>query len=179
MSESRPPPRNVHFDFVSPGPDHDRIRLYVQELFEFHLDHAASKGFLEFNGYLYANVPGDPAEICEWDPTQPPRKKYGTDVSRALMYFWETDTEGKPHPEKPGVTTYAYIDEGLLLIEFTRREIINNTDSYGPVQDDDDGDEMNICFFPTDHQRLHFKILQKIEKSDPLPEDFQPATAAS
>jgi hypothetical protein len=94
------------------------------------------------------------------------------------MFFCETATEGKPHPERPSVTTYAMIDEGLLLIEFTRREIINNTDSYGPVQDED-GSEMNICFFPTDHQRLHFKILQKLEKSDPLPPDFQPAAAAA
>ena len=46
---------------------------------------------------------------------------------------------------------------------FTKREIVKDTSSYGPVEDSD-GEEMNVCFFPTERQRIFFTVKKVVER---------------
>jgi hypothetical protein len=55
------------------------------------------------------------------------------------------------------VVEYLYAD-----VEVERREKGEPTDSYSTI-DDGDGEEMNICFFPTAIQRLYFRVLEIFE----------------
>jgi hypothetical protein len=55
------------------------------------------------------------------------------------------------------VVEYLYAD-----VEVYRREKGKATDSYSTIEDDD-GEEMNVCFFPTAIQRLYFRVLEIFE----------------
>jgi len=60
----------------------------------------------------------------------------------------------------------------IFQVEFVKREIIKKTDEFSLVDDEDFG-EMTVCFFPTDHQRVHFKVINEIKKGDPIPEEYK------
>jgi hypothetical protein len=64
------------------------------------------------------------------------------------------------------------VNISILEVEFVKRELIKKTDEYSLVDDEDFG-EMNVCFFPTDHQRVHFKVIREIKKDDPIPEEYK------
>ncbi len=60
----------------------------------------------------------------------------------------------------------------IFQVEFVKRDIIKKTDKLSLVDDEDFG-EMNVCFFPTDHQRVHFKVINEIKKGDPIPDEYK------
>lgn len=124
-----------HFDFLTSGSN-----PYVQELFELHLD--ASEGYIEFNGYYYAD-----------DSTFP---------RRYLMLYARYSDATTIKEEKGYRTIYANQLEHTLAIEIYRREIIETTDVLSTIEDDD-GESMDICFFPTNKQKLFFRILQRYD----------------
>ena len=82
-----------------------------------------------------------------------------------MMFTKVRDT--KPYKEEynkeKGCTSiyYKFHEESHYLIEVYKREIHQKTDKYSETQDDD-GEVMNICFFPTCEQTLYFKVLEKL-----------------
>jgi hypothetical protein len=108
---------------------------YVQEIIALTIDKDAMMGVLHFDGYYYV------------DDTELPRKA-------RLVY---TRPEAEPYEVEGGCMKYRYADIFDAEVEITKREKIENTNTYSPVEDD--GEEMNICFFPTDIQKIYFTIL--------------------
>ena len=49
-------------------------------------------------------------------------------------------------------------EEHFYIIEIYDRDIYESTNETSKI-DDDHGGFMNVCFFPTNRQRLHFRIL--------------------
>ena len=47
--------------------------------------------------------------------------------------------------------------------------MLPHTSMCGPVEDTD-GSTMNVCFFPTMHQTLYFRVLHKSEQFHEIPE---------
>jgi hypothetical protein len=124
-----------HFDFLTSGSN-----PYVQELIELHLD--ASEGHIHFNGYYYAD-----------DSTFPRR--------HLMLYAMYSDATTMKE-EKGYRTIYANQVEHTLAIEIYKREIIENTDVISNIEDDD-GESMDVCFFPTNRQTLFFRILRRYD----------------
>jgi hypothetical protein len=67
-----------------------------------------------------------------------------------------------------GMCTRYYFNElenRLFQIEIYKREKIENTDVISTI-DDEDGGEMDVCFFPTDIQIIYFKVLREFNNRD-------------
>jgi hypothetical protein len=106
------------------------------------------KGYIEFDGYIYYDI-GD-------------ENQYTRNLSRCFFYVMDhIDTE-KFCP--------------FYEVEFYRREIIKNTNAYSTIEEDD-GTEMNVCFFPTDRQRVYFKVLREIKLGEPVPDEYKPTSS--
>ena len=107
---------------------------YIHEIYDYQND--GVKGFIEFDGYYYVND-----SDTELDPLIP-HQRYQYSLPQEIQMLICRDC----------ILINAY------EIEIYKREKIYNTDTYSSV-DDLDGSEMNICFFPTDYQRIYFRVL--------------------
>jgi len=144
---------NFHFDIIAPKEKH--ITLYIGELFDYKVE--GQSGYIEFDGYLYYDL-GD-------------ETRYDRKLSRVLLMANETSKNGVQDPEDSSITRYECLSNHLYEVELTHREILKNTDKLSTVEEDD-GTEMDVCFFPTNHQRIHFKILREILKGEPIPAEY-------
>ena len=135
---------------------------YFEEVFDYKCD--GEKGELEFNGYYYVNDASDTD------------KQFGCSLPKEeLLYViekldipprkWNEERSfpfnGENHVLM-GECSEQVVNEHLYKILVERREKIENTSEYGPVEDDD-GETMNVCFFPTYHQKIYFRILEVVE----------------
>ena len=145
---------NIEFFIVHP--EDSVITLYIRKLYDYVNDD--TNGHIEFNGYIYYDI-GD-------------ETKYTRQLTKGLLCMTEYSSEGKEDPDKPGVTTYSFIQRHIWEVEFTKREIIDTTDLHSTIADEDN-QPMRVCFFPTDHQRVHFKILREIAENDPIPDEYK------
>jgi hypothetical protein len=139
----------------------DRAHPYIQEAFEFECD--GLNGFLEFNGYYYVDdgveeprfgrcLPKEETIIVTRRLNVPPR------IWRAYEPSFLKDANGANPLVEMEVTEYR-VDQACYKILVERREKIYNTDVLSTVEDAD-GEEMSVCFFPTDKQRIHFRVLE-------------------
>lgn len=53
---------------------------------------------------------------------------------------------------------YNLIKKQDYFIEIYKKEIICCTDRISKIEDEDSGEEMNVCLTPTDRQKLYFRI---------------------
>lgn len=120
--------------------------LYVQEVFDYQND--GSEGFIEFDGYFYADI-GDETE-------------YGVRADDQTLVVWMRG-EGYQKEGEPYTTYFKSLGQEIYEVTFTKREIVKNTNQYSVI-DDEDGDEMNVCFFPTNRQRIFFTVKKIIDK---------------
>lgn len=140
-------------------------RPYIQELIDYKYDDETKQGQIKFNGYYYVDdateLPkvtfmhmvlneDEPYKIEEVDESNTPfalrMKEYGVTCGMCTRYY------------------YNELDNRLYEIEFYKREKIENTDVISTI--DDDGGEMDVCFFPTDIQILYFRVLQEFSEID-------------
>lgn len=145
--------RNIEFFLVHPNDS--VITFYIRKLFDYVND--GENGHIEFNGYIYYDI-GD-------------ETKYNRQLTKGLLHMTEYSSEGKEDPTKPGVTSYSFIQRHIYEVEFIQREIISETDRYSTIADEEDK-PMRVCFFPTDHQRVYFKVLREIAENDPIPDEY-------
>lgn len=130
-------------------------RPFIKELFNYSIDTTLNEGTIEFDGYYYINDPSD--EKNDWD------SQNNDDLpTQLLMNVFICETE----------PTYKQVAHNCFHIEVYKRFIIQNTDVISK-EIDEDGEEMNICFFPTNRQRLHFKILKYVNSAEDIPESFR------
>lgn len=73
------------------------------------------------------------------------------------LYF----SKRQPEPYKVDGNTYHYHFDFHMeaTVEIMERETGRITDQISK-ETDSDGEEMNICFFPTKIQRLHFRVIK-------------------
>lgn len=149
----------TYIDFT---PKRNGRRIYIQELKNYSIDLSLNEGTIEFNGYYYVN---DEPPKDEWN-----RQYSETMPTILLMDVFVMDAESKPVPGEPNSSTREIISSDRFLIEVYKRDYIKNTNVISKIEDDD-GEEMNVCFFPTDHQRLYFRILKVVEGND-IPDEM-------
>ncbi len=114
----------------------DNCVPYVQEILEFTINKDDMTGVLQFNGHYY--VPDE-------------------ELPRAARLVY-TRREEEPYEVKEGWMKYRHAEIFDAEVEIIQREKIKNTNHYS--LEECDGEELNICFFPTDIQKIHFKILE-------------------
>lgn len=108
----------------------------ISELYNQSYD--GSSGVVEFDGYYYVNNP---------DVAETNYRKYGRTIPTKEVAMIRIFRHG------------VKIESKLHIIEIYRRDIIKCTDRISTV-DDDDGSEMKVCFFPSNHQRIYFRVLE-------------------
>ena len=140
-------------------------RVYIQDLKNYSIELTKNEGTIEFNGYYYVNDDNEPKD--EWTYH---RRYNETLPTILLMYIYVMEAEAKPVPDKPGSYTHEIISLDRYLIQVYKRDIIQNTDIISK-EIDEDGSEMNICFFPTNHQRLYFHILKVVNENE-IPDEM-------
>ncbi len=121
-------------------------------------------GMIEFDGYYYVNdgsedfesysvlLPIEEEIIVTHRLDTPPRVWRGQEPS-----FFK-DKNG----ERPLVDMeYAEhrLDRHFYKIRIERREKLYNTDVTSTIEGEH-GEEMRVCFFPTDRQRIYFRVLE-------------------
>lgn len=108
---------------------------WVGKLIDYEL--TATGGHITFDGYYYV------------DDKELPRT-HTIDFSKR---------EAKPYKVVDGTHHYNIEFVFSAEIEIHEREIFKITDVISTIEDED-GEEMNVCFFPTKIQRLHFSVLK-------------------
>lgn len=119
---------------------------YIRECINFVND--GLNGSITFDGYYYEDDSNLPQQM--------------------LMFYSKYEAEPYDQKDLSGVlhSYYNKLEELVCDIEITGRKIIENTDQYS--NEIDDGSEMRICFFPTNKQTLHFKILKTYNSIDEI-----------
>lgn len=111
-------------------------RPHIKELISLSIDPITLEGVVHFDGYYYV----DDAEL--------PKQQ--------MMSYRHYACEGE--------TRTACLEALDAEVEIYRREKVKDTSTFW-MEKDEDGSEMNICLFPTDLQKMYFKVL-KIIKDD-------------
>jgi len=127
--------------------------LYTEILYDYMND--GQTGFIEFNGYFYYSIGDESNDRYE-------------KVKNAVLCVCNIHDRENILPPRPDSERLC---DTFWEIEFTHREILKNTDSISQIEDQD-GSVMDVCFFPTNYQRIHFKILREIKKGEKIPEEY-------
>ncbi len=150
------PKREVEFERCGGPP-------YVSELYSYTCD--GSEGIIEFDGYYRLNDgEGDYYKSYKSLPSKElfctrlvsDTPKY---VTRALNPWQPLELDPSHSSQNIEYVSYDILETNLYLIEVYRRETIECTNQISTIEDED-GEEMNVCFFPTDHQRIYFRVLE-------------------
>ena len=142
---------------------------YTSEIYAFECD--GETGMLEFNGYYYVNDDNEtrfrdslPKEetisVQKHLPVEP--RIYSSEGPSAFK-----DSNGTNPIVSFEVTEYR-VDAYIYKILVERREKLYNTNEISTIEDDD-GSEMNVCFFPTDRQRIYFRVLETLRSEQNVP----------
>lgn len=155
------PKRDVMFTHCG-GPPH------IRELHSYTCD--GSEGIIEFDGYYRLN---DGTDDCYVSCKSLPAKEIISAqllsdtpriVSRPNRSSHVIELDSYTTFENMSYTSYDILEDNLYLIEVYRRETIECTNQISTIEDED-GEEMNVCFFPTDRQRLYFRVLEIISSN--------------
>ena len=126
------------------------------------------EGTLEFNGYYY--VENDPPPYPEdadtskkpWEKPQRYPEWLPKKVHMSMTY-----KEKEPYKTKYNAlekSTYAYYNElekHQYIIEIYKKESYESTDEISEIEDED-GDTMRVCFFPTNKLKIWFRVIEDL-----------------
>lgn len=135
---------------------------YIRELHSYTCD--GSGGIIEFDGYYRLNDGED--DFYEHCKSLPSKELICTrllsDTPRIVPRLYPSplvDICASEPSEVQTCLSYSILEQNTYLIEVYRRETIECTNQISRIEDED-GEEMNVCFFPTDRQRLYFRVLE-------------------
>lgn len=109
-----------------------------------YISHDISGGYLEYDGYFYE----DEEELP---------KMYMMDLNQY---------EDKPYKVENGTSYYKCIFRVFYKIEILKKESFEDTSVFSK-EVDEDGEEMNVCFFPTERQKLWFRVVEDLTSAPP------------
>ena len=149
MGQRKAPPTSPHmagrsFTFYSPHaptPYVQTIHAYVNNGIE---------GHLQFNGHYY---------VCD-DPSE----RYSHALPQKVVMHY-SHNENEPYDVSGNTSYYREIENRLYLIKIHTRQIITNTDVTSEIEDED-GEKMNVCFFPTNEQIIYFSVIKNLSVDD-------------
>ena len=118
--------------------DREKVRRspYVRKVLQYDI----SSGFIEYDGYFYIEESDLPLTY--------------------ILHLGER--EKSPYKIEDDRYYYNYVFEHLLQIEIYRRESFEDT-SVISDDIDEEGEPMRICFFPTNRERIWFRILKNMK----------------
>ena len=108
---------------------------HVRRLIDYEL--TVDGGHITFDGYYYIDDSEFPKTV--------------------EMYFSKQEPE--PYKVVNGGHYYRHEFDMVATVELMERETGRITDRISKELDED-GEEMNVCFFPTKIQRIHFRVLE-------------------
>jgi hypothetical protein len=126
------------------------------------------EGSIEFDGYYYVEA-GPPPYPEDSDPTiQPwdkPRRYSEWLPKKVFMSMTLRDKEPyRTERFNEGWTQhYTEHKKEFYMIEIYKKEIYESTDVISQI--DDDGELMDVCFFPTNKMKLWFRVLEDVSIS--------------
>jgi hypothetical protein len=121
---------------------------YIQEVFDYTINDQT--GVIHFDGYYYVE-----------NEEFPRRTFYVTQLVESEPYQSEVNEQGLV------VNSYKTLEEKFYEIEIFDRVKLKNTNEYDEVEEED-GHKMRICYFPTDEQKIYFKVIQEFQKVDDM-----------
>ena len=115
-------------------------------------------GYIHFDGYYYVENHGPPY-LGEEALGQ---RRYNAWLPQTLRMFSQLFEK---YPYKVDVVDnvtksyYKEIESIQYIIKIYRKDIHENTDVVSEI-DGGDGENMKICFFPTNRQTIYFRVLE-------------------
>ena len=142
----------VYFQSMTDEPRCPYIR--DQESKEFSINE--TEGSITFNGYYYVEDEPPPYKDNSYDhyPKWLPQQVFLNTTLKEIESEVKTDTTT--------YTNYDYLEEHTYIVEIYKRVKHKSTNEYRTLEEDD-GSEMEVCFFPTDLQTLYFRIIEKLK----------------
>ena len=121
------------------------------------------EGTVAFNGYFYVEN-GPPPYPEDSDPMINRPQRYSEWLPKKLiMYVTLRETEPYTHEfnEDTGFThtSYKELEKYCYMIEVYKKEVYESTDEISEI-DDEDGEPLHVCFFPTNKMKLWFRVLE-------------------
>lgn len=125
------------------------------------------EGTIEFNGYFYVENSGPPypedsdTTIKPWEKPE----RYSEWLPKKYMMSM-TYKEKEPYKvvkDEVKICSYLYYNElqkDYYAIEIYKKEVYESTNEISEVEDED-GEMMKICFFPTNKMKIWFRVLQE------------------
>lgn len=142
-------PTETYINFYANG--HERRTPYIQELIRYEND--GVEGFIEFNGYYYV-----------YDGTEDEYTKqtfrYADDCLPQRMLMDVIVQEKEPYHRYRNTSWFRPVSHDQYEVEFYKRTKIKCTDQISEIEDEE-GEPMKVCFFPTDEQQLYFRVIKK------------------
>lgn len=127
--------------------DIDEPRLYIDRDYPTVYNSDGHEGTFTFNGYYRVENHPPPYPEDEHLEIYNRPYRYSHYLPSNICLYLKSNT------------TY---EEHYYSVEIYKKVIHENTNRYSTINDED-GSEMNVCFFPTDHQTLYFKILETLK----------------
>lgn len=124
------------------------------------------EGTIAFNGYFY--VENDPPPYPEdsnptMQPWERPRRHSEWLPKKVAMSLTHREKEPykRDYDEEKMCTReyYKEYEKCFYIIEIYKKEVYESTDEISKI-DDEDGEEMNVCFFPTNRMKIWFRVLE-------------------
>ena len=122
------------------------------------------EGTIAFNGYYYVEngLPPYPEDLDETiKPWEKPRRYSECLPKKVFMSL--THREKKPYKTEQignGIRQYYNeLEKQFYKIEIYKMELYESTDEISEIQDED-GEPMSICFFPTNMLKLWFRVIE-------------------
>jgi len=125
------------------------------------------EGSLAFDGYYYIEN-GPPPYPEDSDPTLKPWEKprrysewLPKKVSMSLT-LRETEPYKTEKIEEGGIRCYyKELQKVYYIIEIYKKEVYDSTDVISEIEDD--GEPMNVCFFPTNKMKIWFRVIEDLD----------------
>jgi hypothetical protein len=131
-----------HFQFFST----DRRDPYIRRLIDYQI--SDTEGSIAFDGYYYV-----------LNEEFPIKTMYNTTLREEKPYEEGTTEEGGTYAK------YKNVEDKWYEIEIYDRQKVKDTSKFSEV-DDEDGESMRVCFFPTYEQKIMFRVIKNFETFD-------------
>jgi uncharacterized protein YkvS len=154
---------DVYFSTVSPG---EHRAPYVRDGDTVIYNCDGETGTIEFNGYYYVenNAPPYPEDATK-HPWEIERYSEWLPKKAFMSLTHREKTPYKIKNDNKQLCTYLYYNElekQTYIIEIYKKETYECTDEISEIEDDD-GDTMKVCFFPTNKMKLWFRVIEDLD----------------
>ena len=153
------------YDINFGAADNDEFRTpYVRDGESVVYDCDGKEGTIAFNGYFYVENGPPPY------PEDSDRRRRNSEwlPKKAVMSLTHRDKEPykREVDEVNKFMTHIFYKEykkAFYMIEIYKMEVYESTDEISQI--DDDGELMDVCFFPTNQMKLWFRVLEDFNES--------------